>query len=154
MVKGLENEMNKKEEKWTVSEELRRIAEAIYNSGKYENIIAPLYSAFFLTNVKKIKSKGLVVKAVDSEDLLAKLLGEQKFVVAIDQQYYNNLSFFEKIYTMTFALHQMALNEDSNPKIIKPDINEFKEMVKADFINAAPINAIAVEVFGKEADKK
>lgn len=135
--KELKQKMNEQFKPWEESREIRDMAHEIYDSGKIM-VSSPHNMKFYLTTgVKELVSKKSKVSIV--KGILSVYLPEVLYVVEIDRSYWNDLSDMDKYLLITRTLLSCGMDENSKPKIYKPDIQEYKELVVENYLDLSKV---------------
>lgn len=138
--KEIKQAMNPDAKPWEESQELGAIADKIYQSGKFQ-VISTQRMKFYITNgVKEIKNKKYKVSVV--KGILTVYLPEVAYTVEVDNEHWQQLSPVDKYLLMSHVMLSCALDENGKPNIMKPDIQEFKELVVNEYLDLAKISAI------------
>jgi hypothetical protein len=137
--KDVKNETKKY---WVVAPLISKMATQIFDSNQFQ-IAHPDHTQFYLTSgVKKVKSKKFKVSVLDPSSLEAELIGNYKFYVAIDEEYWNEIQGTEQYYLIAHILHYMSINVDGKAGLCRPDVKEFKELLTSDYIDVGKITSI------------
>ena len=118
---------------WEECEEMSQISNKIFNSGVFP-MVSPVKTKFYITtNIKDVATKKHKVSIV--RGILSVYLGEVAYTVEIDRTHWEGLSIADKYLLMSRLLLSCAVDENNKPRIMKPDVQEFSELVVDNYID-------------------